>query len=82
MTIMMKIVVPLSKATIAVVVLFYAVGQWNSWFNASIFLQDRSLYPLQLILRDILIQNDSSQMNRSDLENNMTPLTKYFCTNG
>ena len=42
MTIMMKIVVPLSKATIAVVVLFYAVGQWNSWFNASIFLQNRS----------------------------------------
>lgn len=83
MTIMMKIVVPLSKATIAVVVLFYAVGQWNSWFNASIFLQDRSLYPLQLILRDILIQNDSSQMNRSDLENNMAiykDLIKYCTT--
>ena len=74
---------PLSKATIAVVVLFYAVGQWNSWFNASIFLQDRSLYPLQLILRDILIQNDSSQMNRSDLENNMAiykDLIKYCTT--
>ena len=83
MTIMMKIVVPLSKATIAVVVLFYAVGQWNSSFNASIFLQDRSLYPLQLILRDILIQNDSSQMNRSDLENNMAiykDLIKYCTT--
>ena len=83
MTIMMKIVVPLSKATIADVVLFYAVGQWNSWFNASIFLQDRSLYPLQLILRDILIQNDSSQMNRSDLENNMAiykDLIKYCTT--
>ena len=70
-------------STIAVVVLFYAVGQWNSWFNASIFLQDRSLYPLQLILRDILIQNDSSQMNRSDLENNMAiykDLIKYCTT--
>ena len=83
MTIMMKSVVPLSNAPIAVVVLFYAVGQWNSWFNASIFLQDRSLYPLQLILRDILIQNDSSQMNRSDLENNMAiykDLIKYCTT--
>ena len=83
MTIMTKIIIPLSKATIAVVVLFYAVGQWNSWFNASIFLQDRSLYPLQLILRDILIQNDASQMNRSDLENNLAiykDLIKYCTT--
>lgn len=83
MTIMTRIVVPLSKATIAVVVLFYAVGQWNAWFNASIFLQDRSLYPLQLILRDILIQNDASQMNRSDLENNLAiykDLIKYCTT--
>lgn len=82
-TIMTRIVVPLSKATIAVVVLFYAVGQWNAWFNASIFLQDRSLYPLQLILRDILIQNDASQMNRSDLENNLAiykDLIKYCTT--
>lgn len=83
LTIMTKIIIPLSKATIAVVVLFYAVGQWNSWFNASIFLQDRSLYPLQLILRDILIQNDASQMNRNDMENNLAiykELIKYCTT--
>ena len=58
LTIMFKIMVPLAKATIAVVVLFYSIGMWNSWFNASIFLTNRSLFPLQLFLREILIQND------------------------
>ena len=82
-TIFTRIISPLCKPVYATVALFVAVGQWNSWFNASIFLQDRSLYPLQLILRDILIQNDSSQMNRSDLENNMAiykDLIKYCTT--
>ena len=82
-TIMMKIIVPLSKATIAVVALFTAVGQWNSWFNASIFLQDRSLYPLQLILRDILLQNDTTQMSKTEAESNLAlykELIKYCTT--
>lgn len=57
-TIMWRIMVPLAKATIAVVVLFYSIGMWNSWFNASIFLMDRSLFPLQLFLREVLIRND------------------------
>lgn len=42
--------------------LFYGVGNWNSWFNASIFLQDRGKFPLQLIMREILISNDMSSM--------------------
>ncbi|MBU9726415.1 carbohydrate ABC transporter permease [Diplocloster modestus] len=57
-----KIVMPLSKATVAVMVLFYAVYHWNAWFNASLYLMKRELYPLQLILRDILIQNDTASM--------------------
>ncbi|NJP40290.1 carbohydrate ABC transporter permease [Oscillospiraceae bacterium HV4-5-C5C] len=52
------IVLPLSKAVIAVIALWTAVGQWNSYFNALIYLKDRQLYPLQLILRDILITNN------------------------
>lgn len=52
-----KVVLPLSKAIIAVIALFYAVGYWNSYFNALIYLHDRDKYPLQLILREILIQN-------------------------
>ncbi|MFU0799298.1 MAG: carbohydrate ABC transporter permease [Xylanivirga thermophila] len=61
-TILFKIILPLSKATIAVMTLFYAVGHWNEWFNAMIFLRDRELFPLQLILREILITNDTKDM--------------------
>jgi putative aldouronate transport system permease protein len=62
LVILFKIMVPLTKATIAVIALYYAVAHWNAWFNAMIFLRDRSKFPLQLILREILIQNDTSSM--------------------
>jgi len=54
-----SIVVPLSKAIIAVIALYCAVGQWNAYFNAMIFLTDRDKYPLQLFLRDILLVGKS-----------------------
>lgn len=59
-----KVVLPLSAPIIAVISLFYAVGHWNSYFGALIYLRDASLFPLQLILRDILVQNsvDPSMM--------------------
>ncbi|ANA81870.1 carbohydrate ABC transporter permease [Paenibacillus glucanolyticus] len=53
----MTIVIPLSKAVISVIALWTAVGHWNSYFNALIYLKDTSLYPLQLILRNILVTN-------------------------
>ena len=59
-TILFKIVIPLAMPTIAVMILYYGVHHWNSWFNAMIFLQKRELFPLQLILREILIQNDTT----------------------
>jgi putative aldouronate transport system permease protein len=52
-----KIILPLSKAIISVLALFYAVGHWNSYFDALIYLTNRKLYPLQIILREILIEN-------------------------
>jgi len=55
---LLKIVVPLSGPIIAVIALFYAVGHWNQYFNAMIYLKNPQLYPLQLILRDILVQNE------------------------
>ena len=55
-----SIVIPLSKAILAVMALYYAVGQWNSYFNAMIFLQDETLYPLQLVLKEILIASEST----------------------
>ena len=61
-TILFKIVLPISKATLAVLVLYYAVGCWNSWFNAMLFIDDRDKYPLQLVLREILITSDTSSM--------------------
>jgi multiple sugar transport system permease protein/putative aldouronate transport system permease protein len=55
-----KIVLPLSKPITAVMVLFYAVGHWNAYFNAFIYLSNRSLFPLQLYLREILVMNEIS----------------------
>lgn len=60
--ILASIMVPLTKATLAVITLYYAVYHWNSWFNAMIFLHKKYQYPLQLILREILIQDDTSMM--------------------
>ena len=54
------LVIPLSKAILAVMALYYAIGQWNSYFNAMIFLQDESKYPLQLVLKEILIASEST----------------------
>ena len=54
------IVLPLSKAILAVMALYYAIGQWNSYFNAMIFLQDETMYPLQLVLKEILIASEST----------------------
>jgi putative aldouronate transport system permease protein len=62
LTILLRIIIPLSGPVIAVMILFYGVGHWNSWFPAMIYLRDRPLYPLQLILREILISNDMSNM--------------------
>ncbi len=55
-----KIILPLSKPILAVMVLFYAVGHWNSYFGALIYLDSDHLYPLQIILREILIQNQAA----------------------
>lgn len=60
--ILWHVLLPLTKATMAVMVLYYGVGHWNSWFNASIYLQDKSKYPLQLVLKEILISNDTASM--------------------
>ncbi|MGP9500764.1 carbohydrate ABC transporter permease [Specibacter sp. AOP5-B1-6] len=57
--ILRKVVLPLSKAVIAVVGLFYAVGFWNAFFNAMLYINDQTLYPVQLILRNYVVQGGS-----------------------
>ena len=77
-----SIVLPLSKAVLAVVTLYYAVGHWNSYFNAMIYLRDRNLQPLQMVLRDILAASkiDLTQIDDPELLAQMTgmaDLIKY-----
>lgn len=55
--ILTKITLPLSKATLAVISLYYGVEHWNQWLKATIYLRDRELYPLQVFLREILIES-------------------------
>ena len=59
-TILFKIILPLIKPTLATIILYYAVGHWNSWFQASIFLTTRDKFPLQLVLKEILVSGDMS----------------------
>jgi len=61
-TVLFRIVLPLSMPVVAVMILFYGVSHWNGWFNALIYLRTRDLYPLQLILREILITNSTDSM--------------------
>ncbi len=78
--ILFQIVLPVSKAIIAVIVLFYAIQHWNAWFNASIYLRDRELFPLQLVLREIVL-NSSENSIVADADANTVdiyrPLIKY-----
>ena len=60
--ILWKVVLPLSKSILAVITLYYSVGVWNAWFNASIYLATRDKYPLQLVMREILIANNTDTM--------------------
>lgn len=58
--ILFQIVLPLSTSILAVMVLFYGVSYWNSWFQAMMYIRTRAKYPLQLILREILLMNDTT----------------------
>ena len=83
LVILVKVVLPLSLPVIAVMILFYAVAHWNSWFPAAIYLRTRTLYPLQIILREILIANSIDDMmlsiSRTEHER-MSEAVKYATT--
>lgn len=77
-----SIVLPLSKSVIAVMVLYHVVGFWNGFFDALIYLNDESKYPLQLVLRNILVQNQANSSMMIDVESyaakmRVTELIKY-----
>ncbi|MBQ4110946.1 MAG: carbohydrate ABC transporter permease [Clostridia bacterium] len=60
--VLFRIIMPLSLPIIAVMILFYGVAHWNSWFSAMIYIRTKSKYPLQLILREILLLNSTESM--------------------
>ena len=62
---LVSVVLPLSGAVIAVIALFCAVGSWNSYFSPMIYLKDRKKYPLTLFIREILIQNNTGNMENA-----------------
>ncbi len=63
--ILFRIVIPISKPTIAAITLFYAVARWNEWYNAMLFMTDTSKHPMQLFLRNMLA--DVTKMARDDM---------------
>ena len=63
-----QIVMPLSKSIMAVLVLYYGVAHWNEFMNGLVYLRDEGLYPLQLVLRGILVQNQASADMMTDIE--------------
>ena len=60
LTVIFQVLLPLVKASAATIALYYIIAHWNSWFQASMYLQNRELFPLQLVLREILIVNDAN----------------------
>ena len=82
--ILFRVILPVIKSTVAVMVLFYAAQHWNSWFNAMIFLQDRSKYPLQLFLREILLSGSMTDIaagsTGEDVNNVLTMNMLKYCT--
>ena len=62
-----KIVLPLAKSIMAILILYYAVDMWNSYFNALIYLKDDNKYPLQIILRNILLIGQTEQFGTNDV---------------
>ena len=69
-----RILLPLSKAMIAVLALWYAVGHWNAYFNAFLYLSDKELFPLQLFLKSVLVQNEFATMIDPELAEQMTEM--------
>ena len=66
MQMLLRIVLPLSKAILAVLVLYYAVDIWNAYFDALIYIRDEDMHPLQIVLRNILLLGQTEQMGTND----------------
>jgi putative aldouronate transport system permease protein len=81
---MIKILLPMVKSTVAVIAMFLVLMKWNSWFQESIYLsRSRNLWPLQLFMREILVQNDTKMITASEaagMANLVSNLVKHCIT--
>lgn len=77
LTVLLRVAIPLTVPTILTLVLYYAVSHWNSWFPASIYITSRSKLPLQMILREILLQGKTGDTS-GDVSENMTYLAASY----
>lgn len=76
-TVVWRIVAPLCLPTIAVLVLYYSVDHWNSWFNAMLYVRDREKFPLQLFLREVAVANATLEMQDTDSTASAKETLKY-----
>lgn len=68
MTVFFRIILPLSKAALATIGLFIAVGQWNNYYSALIYLQERAKWPLAMLLQDMLVQNNMTEVMNAGID--------------
>ncbi len=80
LTILIKIIIPISKPTIAAITLFYAVDRWNEWWLAMLFISDTAKYPMQLYLRELLI--DIRSMSSNSMAQTMISTLKATTADG
>lgn len=68
--VLIRVMIPLAMPTISVLILYYAVYHWNAWFNAMIYISNRNLHPLQVVLREILLKNQNQDnLNTALMQN-------------
>jgi len=72
--ILWKVMLPMCIPTLAVIILFYAVAHWNAWFDAMLFIRNREWYPLQVVLREILITNNTESMTTGASAGDVMPI--------
>lgn len=73
-TILLRIILPLSMPVVAVMILFYSVAHWNAFFSAMIYLRSRELYPLQIVLREILVTSNVEYMTAGIASGDVMPI--------
>ncbi len=76
--VLFEIILPVSKSILAVVILYYFIQQWNSWFHTALYIKNRDMYPLQLWLREIVISSSTAAVDADSPDANVVNLAKVL----